>query len=191
MAFRRGRSSRVARVPDSLRRKKTWTGLGVDSSGVLATLPNQVTLQVPALVAGNTSALALAFVSSAGGFEESTLIRIRGQLTVPKSTVGSAADAGAVFAFGCGFVSFEAASVGAVPNPALAEGASWDGWMFYRSGFADVVDPQGGTFDVKAMRKFDGGQVFCFVAGVATGSGGITTVVSNFAVQSRLLFLLA
>jgi len=171
-------------VLQSQRRKKSWfaTGSPSDTWGF--------SLQ-PADVPFPGSSLSLAFSDGAEtspSLLESTLLRIRGMVDIPKSVIGTGGNSD-IYAFGIGFVTNEAAEAGAVPNPATILGAEWDGWMFLRSSTQIALDITGTIMDSKAMRKWNTGNSLVFVAGFATdqisGSVGLP-----FDFQTRMLFLL-
>jgi len=183
-SFRSGRG-----ISDSQRRKKAWIdmnaapGFGEDiAGGSLGT----ATLGAPGEDVG-----VLVFPSSTNqAFAESTILRIRGVLNVPKSTSVNQADMTSVFAFGIGIISEQASEVlTAIPNPATASGWDWDGWMFLRNNYTTPVDPAGEIVDVKAMRKWHSGDSIVFVAGVAT-SEVAGEVGQIFQFSLRGLFLL-
>jgi len=177
--FRRG-------ISETQRRKKAWIDMnaapafGEDVSGGA--------LKPPDLVAPGESVAVLQFPSQTGFFE-STILRIRGFLNVPKSLYGTAPNEADCFCFGIGIVSDTAAEALAVPNPATATGYDWDGWLFLRQNSTVSVDPAGEIVDVKAMRKWKSGDSIVFVAGSATsdltGQLGL-----NFLFSLRGLFLL-
>jgi len=178
--FRRG-------ISDTQRRKKAWIDMNVQSA-----LGNDIssgTLVPPDLVAPGDSLTLLQFPSQSG-FIESTILRIRGALTVPKSDYGlGLALNNETFAFGIGIVSDAAAEALAVPNPATATGYDWDGWLFLRQSNQSTVEAQATIVDVKAMRKWQSGDSIVFVAGMATDQlAGITGL--DFGFSLRGLFLL-
>jgi len=142
----------------------------------------------PALVAAGDSLTLLQFPSQVG-FVESTILRIRGSLTVPKSDYSSLSTAVFVHAFGIGIVSDAAAEALAVPNPATATGYDWDGWLFVRQSNQSTVESQATIVDVKAMRKWRSGDSIVFVAGSATSLIAGTPAV-EFGFSLRGLFLL-
>jgi len=185
MTHSRGRTFRRGGISDSQRRKKTWSGFAEVGSLVNG-------FELPGATTGGAagSALSLLQFSAANSIlSESTLMRIRGSVSIPKSTPDQAG-ANFIAAFGIAMVTDEAATAGAVPNPADVNGASWDGWLFYRSTVLDTVETQAGVFDAKAMRKFNGGMSLVFVNGVATDSpAGVAS--SSVLVVCRGLFLLA
>jgi len=177
--FRRG-------ISETQRRKKAWIdmnvgpALGEDISGG--------NLSAPTLVAPGDSVAVLAFPSQPG-FTESTLLRIRGNLTVPKSTYSGSAGNMIVHAFGIGIVSDQSAEALAVPNPATASGYDWDGWMFLRQGNSEALEPNAEIVDVKAMRKWKSGDSIVFVVGLATSqAAGASGTSSKFSLRG--LFLL-
>lgn len=167
MAHRRGSFRGRSGISDTQRRKKAWIDMNVApgnqddiSGGALA---------APALVAPGDSVSVLQFPSQPG-FLESTILRIRGNVSVPKSTYGEITALTSVFAFGIGVVSDEAATALAVPNPATATGYDWDGWLFLRQGNSTALEPNAEIVDVKAMRKWKSGDSIVFVAGLATNA---------------------
>jgi len=188
MAHRRS-GFRGRGISESQRRKKVWIdmnvglGIGLDISGG-ALLP-------PDLVAPGDSLAALVFPSSLNqSFAESTVLRIRGALDVPKSTYQASGAGNVIHAFGIGLVSEQASEVvSAIPNPATATGYDWDGWMFVRQSSASSLDANATVVDVKSMRKWRSGDSIVFVAGMATGIGG-GAVGPEFGFSLRGLFLL-
>jgi len=189
MAHRRGSFRGRGGISESQRRKKAWAGLTNFGTDDL----NAVTLQPVSLGAPGAS-LDLTFFDPASGgtltLEESTILRIRGIVDVPKSVLAlDGANATTIAAFGIGFVTTQAAQAGAVPNPATVLGADWDGWMFLRSSTQSPVDIQGTMMDVKAKRKWRSGESLVFVAGLATDApaGAVSQVTS---VMCRTLILL-
>jgi len=179
----RGRS---AGISEAQRRKKSWFGSTSSADGGRA---NTVVIS---LAGGALPQVATFFFRSTvnESLAESTIIRIRGSIELPSNTlVHVNADLDQQFAFGMCVVSEAAAEVAAVPNPASAEGASWDGWMFYRSQNQKVLDANAGIFDVKAMRKWKSGDAYCLVYGSA---GRLLTgaIASDCFISMRTLFLL-
>jgi len=177
MAHRRGGSFRGrGGISESQRRKKTWVAFSIGSN-----VSNGMSIFTgsTAGVAGSSLGLIVFQADLTAGFTESTLMRVRGSVLIPKSVPSAAVGATGdeVYGFGIAMVADEAAAVGAVPNPASAEGVNWDGWMFIRSNVVTAVDAEGTILDSKAMRKFGGGQSLVFVAGVSTddpaGSSGL------------------
>jgi len=179
--FRRGTS-------ETQRRKKAWIDMsaapafGEDQSGG-SMIP-------PDIPAGGSSLQLLQFPSQPG-FIESTILRIRGALTVPKSLYGLGAVAGdnVIFAFGIGIVSDAAAEALAVPNPATSTGVDWDGWMFLRQSDQSTVESQATIVDIKAMRKWQSGDSIVIVAGMSTNAVAPQSAV-EFGFSLRGLFLL-
>jgi len=177
--FRRG-------ISETQRRKKAWIdmnpgpAIGEDLSGGAIFAPSHV--------GADEGVTVLQFPSQAG-FLESTILRIRGSLLVPKSSYSSSAFGTEITAFGIGIVSDEAAAASAVPNPATATGYDWDGWMFVRQAATTPVDPAGEVVDIKSMRKWQSGQSIVFVAGTAT-SNVAGMAGSNISMSLRGLFLL-
>jgi len=141
----------------------------------------------PPLLAGPGDSVSLLVFPSQAGFTESTILRIRGSLSVPKGKWDSATIE--AFAFGIGIVSDQSAEALAVPNPATATGYDWDGWLFLRQSNQATVEAQATIVDVKAMRKWKSGDSIVFVAGAATNDpSGV--VSSAFGFSLRGLFLL-
>jgi len=165
MAHRAFRGRSVG-ISEAQRRKKSWFAL---SDASLATEPNGFSLTAPGLVAAGESQQALIFGTNTNPtFAESTILRIRGYVDVPKST-----DAGPtlrnVFAFGiCVLPELSAQVLNGVPNPATVQGQDWDGWMFLRVSTQVPLDAVGTMMDVKAMRKLKSGDALVLIAGLAT-----------------------
>jgi len=176
--FRRG-------ISETQRRKKSWLDMNVAAS--IGEDQSGGDLTPPTLVAAGASLSLLQFFSQPG-LIESTLLRIRGVLSVPKSTYAPFTG-NEIFAFGIGIVSDSAAEALAVPNPATATGYDWDGWMFLRQNATAAVDPAGEVVDVKAMRKWKSGDSIVLVAGMST-SDLVGTVGQSFQFSLRGLFLL-
>jgi len=170
-------------ITESQRRKKSWFSVQPPSDIFgFSLLPPDIAF------AGSTLALAIADGLGTPTLIESTLLRIRGAVEVPKSIVGTGGNSD-IFAFGIGYVTNEAALAGAVPNPATASGADWDGWIFLRTSGQAALDITGTVMDSKAMRKWKSGTSLVFVAGLATDQI-VGTIGQPFEVQARLLFML-
>jgi len=177
--FRRG-------ISETQRRKKAWIDMnlgpvqpGFDISGSKLVIPS---------VSSATGSVGVLQFFSQPGFLESTLLRIRGNLTVPKSLYENGTTL-EVFCFGIGVVSDDAASALAVPNPATATGYDWDGWLFLRQGNSEALEPNAEIVDVKAMRKWKSGDSIVFVAGGATANAaGYASTDIKFSLRG--LFLL-
>jgi len=168
-SFRRG-------ISQSQRRKKSWiqvTGPAASSDGFvnIDTQTPNMNLFVPATGAG-----AFSVVQASAGLisdpvldkipAESTLLRLRGSMNLPKNEVASGAAALiTTFAIAIGVMEAGAAALGAFPNPATPDGGAWDGWMFYRSQQAGSLDANASVFDVKSMRKIQSGSAFIVVFG--------------------------
>jgi len=183
---RSSRSFRSRGISDTQRRKKAWIDMnvqaanGIDQSGG-GFRPSDI------IGAGDSTAI-LQFPSQPG-FIESTILRIRGTLNVPKSSYSNTAAMNTINCFGIGVVSDQAASAGAVPNPATATGYDWDGWLFLRQASSEPLEPNSEIVDVKAMRKWQSGDSIIFVAGFSTSDpGGATAVITTFSLRG--LFLL-
>ena len=188
MAHRRGSfRGRSFGISESQRRKKSWLGFADAGSEVTGNL-----LEIPDIAGAAGSSLVVSGITSPAaaqlGLLEGTIMRIRGSIEVPKSTISNVATKITV-AYGIGFVTDEAFAVSAVPNPATPEGADWDGWLFYRAQLQGSLDANAGIVDSKAMRKWQSGMTFVQVAGQATDLVGGTTA-QNVATIFRGLFLL-
>jgi len=168
----RARSFRRGGISDSQRRKKSWvqiTGPPVDTAGGF-----DATLQTPLLnfVLADNAGGALTDSNSVGFFSdplldkipaESTILRLRGSLNMPKNAVGGSALT--FFAFGIGVMEATAAALGGFPNPATPEGGAWDGWLQYRSQQTAQLDANASIFDAKSMRKVQSGYAIVVVFG--------------------------
>jgi len=147
-------------------------------------------LNTATLVAPGEDVAALAFSSSLNqAFAESTILRIRGSMSLDKSVAGSAGLTEAV-AFGIGIISEQASEVlTAIPNPATATGYDWDGWLFLRQNFSTSLEPNAEVVDVKAMRKWRSGDSIVFVVGSSTDNvAGMASAFVQFSLRG--LFLL-
>jgi len=184
-SFGRGRG-----ISSSQRRKKTW-------------LPFTAPCTIDGILFGDDS-LVVSFQAVSGpllsspqeqtvGFfslvdefpEESTILRIRGSLELPKNSV--AGNECITHAVGIGVMERTAAELGAVPNPASPAGASWDGWMFYRSTMLPPVEAESSLFDVKSMRKVQGGYAVIVVAGSYAATDVIADPVNAPAIDAKLV----
>jgi len=197
----RASSFRGRGVSQSQRRKKTWvqlTGPILDLNGASDGLLQSanMTLVIPAGTPVTSD-----FASHVGIFsdpvldkvpEESTLLRLRGSINMPKNEHSATSTTN--FAVGIGVMEAGAASLGAFPNPATPDGGAWDGWMFYRSQQQSNLDANSGVIDVKAMRKMQGGQSFVIVFGLNKGTpdGSVAggTSAELMAINLRGLILL-
>jgi len=193
----RGRSFRSRGISDSQRRKKSWiqvTGPTIGTDGVVGTqqTPN-MTLVIP-----TTGLVATPIGSSIGLISdpvldkvppESTILRIRGSVNLPKNTIG--ANSVTNFAIGIGVMEATAAALGAFPNPATPDGGAWDGWMWYRSQQTGALDANASVFDVKSMRKVQSGSAIIIVAGgFITDSAGATQNLAETVVNVNLRALI-
>jgi len=187
MAHRRGTFGRGRGISQSQRRKKMWVNVNaslVDAAGG--------DLFIPAL--SPAASLTSVFLPSSlnESFRESTILRIRGYVDMPKSTPTALALT-TVFAFGIGIVSDEAAglgSTGAVPNPATITGQDWDGWMFLRTSSQIALDITGTVVDIKAMRKWKSGDSLIFAFGSFTDDPAGTPTSASCLHNFRVLILL-
>jgi len=176
-SFGRGRG-----ISQSQRRKKTWipfvapaTGDGLsfgDDGLILSFVAASQSITSPG---GQT----VGFFSISDEIpEESTILRIRGSLELPKNVAGAGSN---VHAVGIGVMERTAAESGVVPNPASPAGAAWDGWMFYRSTMLPPVEAESSLFDVKSMRKVQGGYAVIIVAGTFLSVEPAQSVGQNLA----------
>ncbi len=182
------RSFRGRGISDSQRRKKKW----IQVTGPSGTF-------IPGGVQTPNMALDLSTVPTSDAFgqsvglvsdptldkvpAESTILRIRGSVNIPKNsqeTAGSPQD-NINFAIGIGVMEATAANLGAFPNPATPDGAAWDGWMFFRSVQQTALDSNAGIVDVKSMRKVQSGQAIIIVFGsfVTTDDGSTPAAVAG------------
>ncbi len=198
MAHRR--SFRGRGISDAQRRKKTWISIKVATTGAGPLDPEFLTaftLTTPAAAtAGESVVDTLALISDPlTGIgdelstlpEESTILRIRGSLTFPKSdgTPSTTPTVSVQHAFGIGVASIRSLVGGTSPAPIVD--ADWDGWMFLRQSTVAPVDSIGTVVDVKSMRKLRGGDaLFVTAETVAIGAG----VEVSWAMDLRLLILL-
>jgi len=143
---------------------------------------------LPPDLAGVGESLAVLQFPSQAGFQESTILRIRGNLDVPKSSYDPVFFVD-IFCFGIGIVSDVSAEALAVPNPATATGYDWDGWLFLRQSNQSTVESQATIVDVKAMRKWKSGDSIVLVAGMST-SNPAGNAALGFGFSLRGLFLL-
>jgi len=187
-------------ISQSQRRKKSWinvtAGTQLIDGSLGPTLNPNINIFVPSATSGG-----LFVGSSAGLFSdpvldkvpaESTILRIRGSVNLPKNTVGLGAAGAENFAIGIGVMEATAASLGAFPNPATPEGGAWDGWMFYRSQQATSLDANAAIIDVKAMRKVQSGEAIIIAVGAfqTVVSGSSLTTEFNAQINLRALILL-
>jgi len=200
MARARG-SFRGRGISDSQRRKKVWLQIvspATGTDGVFSTLENSpnMNLVIPdtGMVPGPSVGSSLGLVSDPTIDKippESTILRIRGSLNLPKNELGLRDIT--TFAVGIGVMEATAAALGAFPNPATPDGGAWDGWMFYRSQQAGALDANATFFDVKSMRKVQSGQAVILVFGgyQATSDGGNVVVPeTQMQINMRVLILL-
>jgi len=196
------RSFRGRGISDSQRRKKSWIQLtGPTTEG--GNNPAFGTTQTPNIVLpiAQVTPVSDSQGSSVGLLSdpvldkvpaESTILRIRGSINLPKNM--AITDVVTNYAFGFGVMEATAAALGAFPNPATPDGGAWDGWMFYRSQQAGALDANATLFDVKAMRKVQSGQAIIAVFGsfTATVSGATVPVIDGVQVEfnARALILL-
>jgi len=190
MAHRRGNfRGRTGGISDSQRRKKSWTGITTGTVPDDLSTPNTVALELPGV---SDAELTLGFFDVDGtAFQEGTILRVRGSLELPKNILGAAIVNGEIdtqYAFGLAVINSTAAAAGSIPNPASAVGASWDGWMFYRTQNQGALDANAGVVDIKSMRKLEGGQSIVFVFGAAGRIGAPGPAMAYF--SGRMLVLL-
>jgi len=191
------RSFRGRGISDSQRRKKSWiqvTGPTVSSDGVVTA--NQ-TPNMNLIIAGNiggstTEGNSVGLISDPVLDKvpaESTILRIRGSVNLPKNTIGTSEVDN--FAIGIGVMESTAAGLGAFPNPATPDGGAWDGWMWYRSQQAASLDANASIIDVKSMRKVQSGSSIVIVTGrFSSGTMGNLGVGAADQVQINLRALI-
>ena len=111
-------------------------------------------------------------VSSLSPAEATTLVRVRGAVSIQPGSF--AADLNIVGAVGIGVVSAEAFGIGITAIPTPYSDADWPGWLMWRS-FALHLDVQSAVgfdlnsavqleIDSKAMRRAGSNEVFVFIA---------------------------
>jgi len=197
----RSRSFRGRGISDSQRRKKSWiqvTGpaaLGDGTSDGQEQTPNMILGLPDATPTGNNFSQSVGLISDPVLDKvpaESTILRLRGSVDLPKNGL-VAADV-ENFAIAIGVMESGAAQLGAFPNPATPDGGAWDGWMFYRSQQQGNLDANSGIVDVKSMRKVPSGSSIIIVFGrfLASPDGGVVGAVTglNAAINLRALILL-
>jgi len=201
MAHRR--SFRGRGITDAQRRKKLWSPLAAPAAAEDQLTSGDISVTLNYQLSSSGAAApgpldrALAYVFPSGGANqipaESTILRIRGTLELPKIEV-SMTDIDTT-AFGIGVMESGAADQSAFPNPASPDGSTWDGWMFYRSQAQGALDANAGIVDVKAMRKIQSGQSLVLVMGQYAASlisvgGDVTIPAMAGSFTARALFLL-
>jgi len=159
MAHRR--SFRGTRTP---RRKKSWVQATSFLSGGAKLQPLIVVPQlVPAFADEFTKIVDFFTAGSVGEGKvpsESTVLRIRGQLTLAKSNSINTA----VTAFGIAVIDNLDLAINTDSLPGPLSAPNWDGWMFIRGPSDQAsVDVESTRYDVKAMRKIEGGANLAFV----------------------------
>jgi len=194
MAHLRGRQGRG--ISQSQRRKKSWInveGPVIGTDGVIGTnfTPN-LNFEIASGPSGNGSGSSFGLVSDAVLDKvppESTLLRLRGSLNLPKNEIfATHVD---TYAVGIGVMETGAALLGAFPNPATPAGGAWDGWMFFRSQQTGALDANASIIDVKAMRKVQSGSSIIIVMGsFRTDSGGLAVSAPSFQGQMNLRALI-
>ncbi len=162
MAHRRGSFRGRAATP---RRKKTWVQALLPAGvGVL----EQPWIQVPDITPTAEGFFRVVDLFPPGAANEnkipteSTVLRIRGQVTVPKSAAAALFTAQA---WGVCVLDLPTDPLTSDDIPGPLSAPEWDGWMFIRGPSDQVaVDVQGTMYDVKAMRKVEGGKRLAFVS---------------------------
>jgi len=151
------------------RRKKTWIQALVVSDVGGQLLPG---IEVPDITPGADSFARIVDTFVPGSADdnglptESTVLRIRGQVSIAKSTL-QGAGAGSQVAFGICVLDLPNVPGDTDDLPGPMSAPEWDGWMFVRGpSLFDSVDVESTKFDVKAMRKVEGGQRLAFVTEV-------------------------
>jgi len=171
------------------RRKKTWIQALTLSGPGGQLIPMIIT---PALTVPGVDSFARivdtfqpASPDSNGLPTESTVLRIRGQVSVGKSQGGGGTDK----QVGFGICVMDLPSIPAdsddLPGPLSAP--EWDGWMFVRgpSEFS-AVTVNDSIYDVKAMRKVEGGQRLAFVTEVYSEDGTDVSPTSTYTARVLL-----
>jgi len=195
----RARSFRSRGISEAQRRKKSWiqvTGPTVSADGSNISLTQNPNLVLP-LAAG--APVSDTFADSIGVFSdpdldkipaESTLLRLRGSVNLPKNNSG--ANEVTNIAIGIGVMESGAAALGAFPNPATPEGGAWDGWMFYRSQQQGNLDANSGVVDIKSMRKVQSGSSVIIVFGryISSADGSVVSAPSATSAQINLRALI-
>jgi len=196
------RSFRGRGISDSQRRKKSWIQItgpttGNDGSSAVPDIqtPNLVFF-VPGVVGvadqGVGSSVGLVSDPVADKVPaESTILRIRGSLELPKNESTNVTISN--YAMGIGVMEAGAAQLGAFPNPATPDGGAWDGWMFFRSQQQGALDANAGIIDIKSMRKVPSGSAIIIVVGtfVSTTNGSAPGTAEFVALANlRALILL-
>jgi len=184
-------------MPQAQKRKKTWVQLQdlIQNTAVPGIANNfAITFTPPNNGEGSREALVAVTGDGTGAAplvsslpEESTILRIRGSLSFPKSVRSDPGQAGdQCNSIGFGVVGV--ADLDANSYPAPISDAGWDGWMFKRESSISPLDPQGAIVDVKAMRKIKTGEAFMVMAEAVAFSTGATPATWQF--DLRLLLLL-
>jgi len=141
---RRASSFRGRGVSDAQRRKKSW--LNITGPAVFNASDNGEQTPNMSLAIDSVTPVTSSLGRSVGLFSdstldrlpaESTLLRLRGSVNLPKNS--NAADNVENHAIGIGILEAGAAALGAFPNPATPEGGAWDGWMWFRSQQAGIA----------------------------------------------------
>ncbi len=200
MAHRRG-GFRGRGISQSQRRKKAWIAVkqantSVTATGSLFTTAIHLeTAVTPASSGGQTSSTRALIDEGIQGLgdevstlpEESTILRIRGSLLMPKNSIGVAQQVADNYSFGFGVTDIRSIVGGSSPLP--ISDVDWDGWMFLRQSASVALDSNATILDVKAMRKIKTGDAFFATAQAVTGDT-TATPVGNFLFDLRLLMLL-
>jgi len=171
------------------RRKKTWVQAVVEAGVGLQLTPLILT---GALIPGVDSFAREVAVFQAGSSSdnfiptESTVLRIRGQVEINKSTV-SGADIDQEIGFGIATMDLPTLPFFTDDLPGSLSAPEWDGWMFVRGPSLQAsVDIVGTMFDVKAMRKIEGGKRLVFVTEVYSRLGVQENTPSTFSARGLL-----
>ncbi len=199
---------RRTRMPASQMRKKTWITVkdevDISSTGNAVTLLQMAPPELVTQEKGESTSVGFGLFDVDDNNAlfstlppESTILRIRGELSVP-DTVGVGTFPLEIFedwAFGAGVTSMRAMAGGSAPTP--HRDPDWDGWMFLRHGFDASTSPGTGynslMVDIKAKRKIqDGDSLFFNVSNqLATTVTGDRTLGGETAIlHFRILVLL-
>jgi len=117
---------------------------------------------------------------------ESTVLRVRGQVSIEKSVVGANETQ---IAFGICVLDLPNVPADTDDLPGPMSAPEWDGWMFVRGpSVLSAVTITDSVFDVKAMRKVEGGQRLAFVTEAYTFDGA--SVANPVYYSARILLAL-
>jgi len=176
------------------RRKKTWVQAlqpADGPGGSLQLTPFLQQIQLTPVAADTYLRVADVFTpgspSENGIPTESTVLRIRGQVEVAKSTLAGGDDQ--LFAFGICVIDLPSFPTSTDDLPGPMSAPEWDGWMFIRGpSLFGPLDVNATAYDVKAMRKIEGGQRLAFIQEAYSQDG--TAIMSGTNFSARVLLAL-